>query len=265
MIELEQVSKSYTSGFFRKREARVLENVSLTIKKGETLGLVGESGSGKSTLGRIMIRLAEPSAGRVLFEGSDLFALGKSAMRQLRPRMQIVFQDPDTALDPRLSIGASIAEPLLIWHRADRSEMADRTAALFEMVGLQPELAGRRPFELSGGQKQRAALARALALEPEFLVLDEPTAALDLSVQAQILSLIQVLKRRMNLTMLFISHDLQLIGQMSDQVAVLHQGRVVEYGHTREVLNRPSHAYTARLVDAARESDAWFGKPAPPE
>ncbi|MFA4861877.1 ABC transporter ATP-binding protein [Methanoregula sp.] len=265
MIELEQVSKSYTSGFLHRKPASVLSNVSFTIKKGETLGLVGESGSGKSTLGRIMIRLAEPSAGRVLFEGSDLFALRKSALRQLRPRMQIVFQDPDTALDPRLSIGVSVAEPLEIWQRAGRHEMTDRVAGLFAMVGLQPELAGRRPFELSGGQKQRAALARALALEPEFLVLDEPTSALDLSVQAQILSLIQVIRQRMNLTILFISHDLQLIGQMSDRVVVLHQGRVVESGTTQDVLSRPQNSYTARLVDAARESDAWFGKPAQPE
>ncbi|MFA6331813.1 MAG: ATP-binding cassette domain-containing protein [Methanoregula sp.] len=260
MIELTSVSKYYSSGFFSRKRTCVVDDVSLVIRQGETLGLAGESGSGKSTLARMMIRLVEPSAGRIVFDGIDLLALRKPALRQLRPRMQIVFQDPDTALDPRLTIGASVAEPLVVWQQAGRHERDDRVAELFGMVGLQPELAVRRPFELSGGQKQRAALARAIALEPEFLVLDEPTAALDLSVQAQILSLIQVLRKRMNLTLLFISHDLQLIGRMSDSLAVLHEGRIVESGKTAEVLRRPSDPYTIRLLEAAREGEVWFGK-----
>jgi len=263
MIELEHVSKYYSSGFLDRKRTTAVEDVSISIKKGKTLGLVGESGSGKSTLGRIMIRLAEPSAGKVMFDGIDLLALKKPALRKLRPRMQIVFQDPDTALNPRMTIGASVAEPLIIWGKVGHRETDDRVSELFGMVGLQPDLASRRPFELSGGQKQRAALARALALEPEFLVLDEPTAALDLSVQAQILSLVQVLQKRMNLTLLFISHDLQLIGQMSDTVAVLHKGRVAESGKTADLLRCPSHPYTIRLVEAARVSEAWFGKESP--
>jgi peptide/nickel transport system ATP-binding protein len=260
MIELEQVSKYYTSGFLRRNRTAAVEDVSLTIRRGETLGLVGESGSGKSTLGRIMVHLTTPSAGRVLFDGIDFAVLKRPALRQLRPRMQIVFQDPETALDPRMTIGASVAEPLVVWQRGTKNEIQDRVAGLFEMVGLQPALAVRRPFELSGGQKQRAALARALALGPEFLVLDEPTAALDLSVQAQILSLVQVLQQRMNLTILFISHDLQLIEQMSDSVVVLHDGHVVESGPTGACLHHPAHPYTASLVQAAMESDAWLGK-----
>jgi peptide/nickel transport system ATP-binding protein len=260
MIELEHVSKYYASGFLRRNRTTAVGDVSLAIRRGETMGLVGESGSGKTTLGRIMVRLTAPSAGRVLFDGIDLASIGRPALRQLRPRMQIVFQDPETALDPRMTIGASVAEPLVIWQRGTGNEIRDRVAGLFGMVGLQPELADRRPFELSGGQKQRAALARALALEPEFLVLDEPTAALDLSVQAQILSLVRVIQQRMNLTILFISHDLQLIEQMSDSMIVLHNGHVVESGPTKECLHRPAHPYTASLVQAARESDAWLGK-----
>lgn len=260
MIELTDISKYYSVGFLTRKRTYAVEDVSLTIRKGGTFGLAGESGSGKSTLARMMIRLIPPSSGRIVFDGIDLLALNRPALRQLRPRMQIVFQDPDTALDPRLSIGSSVAEPLVVWQRLSRHDRDDRVAELFGMVGLQPELADRRPFELSGGQKQRAALARALALAPDFLVLDEPTAALDLSVQAQILSLVQVLQKRMNLTLLFISHDLRILALMSDTLGVMQGGHLVECGKTREILERPSHPYTRRLVDAARESEAWFGK-----
>ncbi|MDD5142784.1 ATP-binding cassette domain-containing protein [Methanoregula sp.] len=258
MIELCSVSKYYTSGFFKQKQTYAVRDVSFSIRKGDTLGLVGESGSGKSTIGRMALRLTEPSAGRIVFDGIDLLAQKKPALREIRPRMQIVFQDPDTALDPRFPIGESVAEPLAVWHRAFRHEREDRVAALFEMVGLQPELAGRRPFELSGGQKQRAAIARAIALEPEFLVLDEPTAALDLSVQAQILSLIQVLKKRMNLTILFISHNLAVVERMSDSLAVLHKGVLVESGRTAEVLEHPQDLFTRQLVDAANGSYPFF-------
>lgn len=260
MIELSHVSKYYTTGFFRRTRTAAVEDLSLTIPRGTCFGLVGESGSGKSTAGRLMLRLAEPSSGTILFDGIDLTRLKKSALRMIRPRMQIVFQDPDTALDPRMTLGASVAEPLLVWDRADRHEADDRVLELFEMVGLQPELAGRYPFELSGGQRQRAALARAVALEPDFLVLDEPTSALDLSVQAQILSLVQVLRARLDLTILFISHDLQVVSLMSDTIGVMQGGHLMEYGKMHEILEHPSHPYTARLVAAAQEGDAWMGK-----
>lgn len=260
MIELTRVSKYYSTGFFRRTRTSAVEDLSLTITRGTCLGLVGESGSGKSTAGRLMLRLTDPSAGSIVFDGIDLTRISKAALRKVRPRMQIVFQDPDTALDPRMTLGASVAEPLLVWDRAGRRDAKDRVLDLFEMVGLQPELVGRYPFELSGGQRQRAALARAIALEPDFLVLDEPTSALDLSVQAQILNLVQVLRARLGLTLLFISHDLQVVALMSDTVGVMQGGHLVECGKSREILERPSHPYTARLVAAAREGDAWMGK-----
>ena len=169
----------------------------------------------------------------------------------------------DTALNPRMTVRDCVAEPLRIWERARPHEMEDRVLGLLDQVGIQPDLIGRYPFELSGGQKQRVALARALALEPEFIVADEPTAALDLSVQAQILGLLQDVRKRTGLTLLFISHDLEVVAQMCDQIAVMHAGSVVEQGTARDILNSPSNPYTARLVAAAKESEVWFGKQRP--
>lgn len=260
MLELANITKYYTSGFFRKQKNVAVENVSLSLRNGETLGLVGESGSGKSTLGRIALRLIEPSSGTVRFDGVDLATLSRPALRHFRKRMQILFQDPDTSLDPRMTVHDCVAEPFRIWHLAKPREMEDRIPELLELVGLQPDLASRYPFEISGGQKQRVALARVLALNPEFIVADEPTAALDLSVQAQVLSLLKEIQRKRNLTLLFISHDLQVIGKMSDTVAVLHEGKIVEIGRTPDVLERPQHPYTAGMIAAARTSEAWFGK-----
>ena len=260
MIDLEGITKIYPRGFLRRQKSVAVNNVTLSIKKGETLGLVGESGSGKSSLGRIALRLIEPTSGTVRFEGTDLTKLSGREIRKFRPRMQILFQDPDTALDPRMTVRQSVAEPLAIWNCMGKEEMGDRIAGLLELVGLTPDLIDRYPFEISGGQKQRVALARVLTLNPEFLVADEPTAALDLSVQAQVLSLIKNIQRKTNLTLLFISHDLQVIGQMSDRVAVMHQGSIVEHGTVEDILNNPQDAYTRQLVAAARESEAWLGK-----
>jgi ABC-type oligopeptide transport system ATPase subunit len=260
MIELDAVTKVYTKGFLRRQKTVAVNNVSLFIKKGESLGLVGESGSGKTTLGRIALRLIEPTSGTVRFDGVNLTSLSRSALRQIRPRMQIVFQDPDTSLDPRMTVRECIAEPLKIWNLVKPHGQEDRVLELLELVGLQQDLIGRYPFEISGGQKQRVALARVLALKPDFIVADEPTAALDLSVQAQILSLIKTVQKKTNLTLLFISHDLQVIGQMSDTVAVMHEGRIVERGSTREILHTPQDPYTKKLVAAAYESEAWLGK-----
>lgn len=260
MIELSTVTKVYTKGFLRRQKTVAVNNVSLFIKKGESLGLVGESGSGKTTLGRIALRLLEPTSGTVRFDGVNLTSLSRSALRQIRPRMQIVFQDPDTSLDPRMTVKECIAEPMKIWHLAELNEQKDRVLELMDLVGLQPDLIDRYPFEISGGQKQRVALARVLALKPEFIVADEPTAALDLSVQAQILALIKTVQKQTNVTLLFISHDLQVIGQMSDTVAVMHEGRIVEQGTPREILDTPQDPYTRKLIASAYASEAWLGK-----
>jgi ABC-type glutathione transport system ATPase component len=260
MIELDGITKIYSRGFLRRQKTVAVDNVTLSIKKGETLGLVGESGSGKSTLGRITLRLIEPTSGAVRFDGTDLTQLSGKELRKFRPRMQILFQDPDTALDPRMTVRQCVEEPLAIWSLRGKEETEDRIAGLLGQVGLSPDLIDRYPFEISGGQKQRVALARVLTLNPGFLVADEPTAALDLSVQAQVLSLIKTIQKRTNLTLLFISHDLQVIGQMSDRVAVMHAGSIVEQGGVRDILTNPRHEYTRQLLAAAKESEAWLGK-----
>jgi ABC-type glutathione transport system ATPase component len=260
MLELAHITKYYTRGFLQKEKTLALDDVSLSIRKGETLGLVGESGSGKTTLGRIALRLIEPSEGTVRFDGVDLTRLSRGALRRYRARMQIIFQDPDTSLNPCMTIHDCMAEPLRIWRLAGPREIADRIPELLELVGLPQDLASRHPFEISGGQKQRVALARVLALDPAFIVADEPTSALDLSVQAQVLSLLQEIQRKRNLTVLFISHDLQVIERMSDTVAVLHKGKIVAQGKTSVVLKKPQDPYTTHLIAAARESEAWFGK-----
>jgi ABC-type glutathione transport system ATPase component len=260
MIELEHITKYYSRGFFRKQKSVAVDDVSLSIRKGQTLGLVGESGSGKTTLGRIALLLVEPSTGTVRFDGVDLTALPRSALRKYRQRMQIIFQDPDTSLNPRMTVRDCVAEPLKIWNLAGPREIEDRIAELLEHVGLQPDLASRYPFEISGGQKQRVALARVLALDPEFIVADEPTAALDLSVQAQVLSLLKEVQRKRNISLLFISHDLQVIEQMSDSIAVLHKGNIVEQGTTPGILQNPHDSFTIRMIAASRQGAAWFGK-----
>jgi ABC-type glutathione transport system ATPase component len=260
MLELEHVTKVYSRGFLRHQKTVALHDVSLSVRKGETLGLVGESGSGKSTLWRIALRLEQPSSGTVHFDGTDLTALSRAGMRRFRPRMQILFQDPDTSLDPRMTVAKSIMEPMEIWGPSGRAEREERMYSLLGQVGLTPDLAGRYPFEISGGQRQRIMLARVLSLSPEFLVADEPTSALDLSVQAQVIALIRELRARTGMTLLFISHDLEIIRQVSDRVGVLHEGRLVELRPTEDLFNAPEHPYTAGLVAASQEADVWFGK-----
>jgi ABC-type glutathione transport system ATPase component len=259
MLELENITKCYTSGFFRNQRSQAVDDVSLSIRRGETLGLVGESGSGKTTLGRIALRLIESSSGTVRFDGVDLTVLSRRALRPFHRRMQILFQDPDGSLDPRMTVHDCVAEPFNVWNLAGPREIEDRIPELLEQVGLQPDLASRYPFEISGGQKQRVTLARVLALDPEFIVADEPTAALDLSVQAQVLSLLKEIQRKRNLTLLFISHDLQVVETMSDRIAVMHNGKIVEQGTPEAILEHPEDHYTAMMVAAARESEAWFG------
>lgn len=260
MIELDSVTKVFSSGYFAREKKTALHNVSLSLKKGEIMGVVGESGSGKSTLGRIALRLTEPSSGTVYFDNINLTSLSKSALRQIRPRIQIIFQDPDTVLDPFMTIRKSISEPIKIWQRHSNHEIDDKVDELLDLVGLQRDLVSRYPFELSGGQKQRAAIARALALEPEFIVADEPTSALDLSVQAQILSLLKEIQKKNNLTLLFISHDLQVIKSMTDRVSVMKDGKLLEIAKTDDLFSTPEDPYTQALIEQTYKTTTWFGK-----
>jgi ABC-type oligopeptide transport system ATPase subunit len=255
MIRTEHLSKIYQSGFFRRHRVDAVRDVSIGIRKGETLGLFGESGCGKTTLGRTLIRLTEPTSGKIWFDGTDLTALPERDLVRFRQRMQIVFQDPYSSLNPRMTIGDCIEEPLLVQGRTRRHERTDRVLGLLELVGLQADVLKRHPYELSGGQNQRVVLARALSLEPEFLVADEPTSALDLSVQAQLLTLIRHVQKTMDLTVLFISHDLQVVRSMSDRVAVMKSGMIIETGTVSEIFECPSHPYTRDLVSASQSID----------
>jgi oligopeptide transport system ATP-binding protein len=229
---------------------RAVDGVDLTLRRGECLALVGESGSGKTTLGRCAIRLVEPTAGRIAFDGEDLLALGGAELRRSRRRFQMVFQDPYDSLDPRQRLGAAVAEPLEIHTSLDRAGRARRTAELLEMVGLAAELGGRYPHELSGGQRQRVGIARALAAGPDLVVADEPVSSLDVTVRSQVLDLLAGLRERLGLTLLLISHDLAAVERLADRVAVMYLGRIVEIGARRDVLLRPLHPYTVSLLSA---------------
>jgi oligopeptide/dipeptide ABC transporter ATP-binding protein len=235
--------------------ARAVDGVSLTLAHGETLGIVGESGSGKSTLARLMLRLIEPTSGTVHFDGGELTRLGSRALRAQRRDMQIVFQDPYASLDPRLSVGAIIAEPLEIHGIGDRAGRQRRVAELLDLVGLEPAAARRYPHEFSGGQRQRIGIARAIALEPKLLVLDEPVSALDVSIQSQILNLLLDLKERLGLSYIFISHDLAVVEHVSDRVAVMYLGHIVEMTTATALYAKPAHPYTEALMSAAPEPD----------
>jgi oligopeptide/dipeptide ABC transporter ATP-binding protein len=243
-------------GLFRSgAPVRAVDGVSFSIDEGRTLALVGESGSGKSTVGRTLLRLIEPTSGSAVFEGRDLFRLPPSELRATRRRMQIVFQDPQSSLDPRMTLGRSVAEGIEIHRLARGAEIGRRVAALFEEVGLDPEFAARYPHECSGGQRQRVGIARALAVEPRFIVLDEPVSALDVSVQAQVVNLLADLQRARGLSYLFIAHDLAVVRQLAHDVAVMYLGRLVETGPVEEVLGHPRHPYTQVLLAAVPEPD----------
>jgi len=240
-----------TGRWGKPQPVRAVDGVSLHVAQGETLGIVGESGSGKSTTGRMLLGLEAPDAGDLRLDGAAMPAIGSPAWRRLRTRVQMIFQDPMGALDRRMPLAAQIAEPLVIHGIGDAAGRAARVAELLDSVGLSADLATRYPHEVSGGQRQRAVLARALAIAPDLLVCDEPVSALDVSVQAQVVNLLADLQARLGLAMIFISHDLRVVRQVSRRIAVMYLGRIVEEGHADDLFAAPGHPYTRALVSAA--------------
>ena len=239
---------------FPSRDGRgvvhALDGVDVTLRPGETLGIVGESGCGKSTLGRVLLRLIEPDAGTLRFDGVDLLSLDRQELRRRRRDMQLIFQDPYASLDPRMSIGSILAEPLAIHRIGTARQRREKVAELLELVGLSADAARRYPHEFSGGQRQRIGIARAIALEPKLVIADEPVSALDVSIQSQILNLLMELKERLGLSYIFISHDLAVVEHVSDRVAVMYLGQIVETADTEALYRNPSHPYTRALISA---------------
>ncbi len=246
-----------TAGVFRRQVGNVkaVDNVSFTIFEGETLGLVGESGCGKSTCGRAILRLYEPTAGAVRIDGTDVIAASSDTLRQMRPKMQMVFQDPQASLNPRMTVAAIIGEPLDEHTKLSKAEKLAKIYALMDQVGLNRDFANRYPHEFSGGQRQRIGIARALALNPKFIVCDEPIAALDVSIQAQVVNLLEELQDSLGLTYLFISHDLSMVRHIADRVAVMYLGQIVELAPRDAIYAEPLHPYTQALLSAVPEPD----------
>lgn len=253
LLEAENLVKEFPA---RRGKVHAVSDVSLCIYRGETLALVGESGCGKSTLGRMLLRLIEPTSGRLRYDGQNLLALKPEKMRETRRRMQIIFQDPYASLNPRMSIGRIIEEPLLT-HKIgeNRQERQSIVHSLMDKVGIRPEFYSRYPHQFSGGQRQRVGIARALALNPELIVCDEPVSALDVSIQAQILNLLRDLQKELGLTYLFISHDLGVVRYISDRVCVMFLGRLCEIGGTKELYQSPIHPYTRFLMESVPKPD----------
>ena len=255
IVEARDLTKRFHTGgsFGKGHDVLAVDNVSLTIQAGEAFGLVGESGSGKSTLGRLLLRLEEPTSGQLFFEGTDITHLKERELRPLRRHMQVVFQDPFTALNPWMTVRQAIAEPLRIVRRLSQSDAAAEIRRLLDLVGMSAASQDRLPKEFSGGQRQRICLARALALEPRLLILDEPTSALDVSVQAQILNLLSDMHRDLGLTYLLITHDLAVVAYLCSRVGVMRRGQLLEIASREEFVARPGHEYTRMLRDAVPE------------
>ncbi|HTI29611.1 MAG TPA: oligopeptide/dipeptide ABC transporter ATP-binding protein, partial [Methylomirabilota bacterium] len=262
LVQVEHLAEYFplTGGIFQRKvgDVKAVDDVSFTIRRGETLGLVGESGCGKTTVGRLLLRLIEPTAGRILFggkEGVDITRLSGRDLKPFRRRMQIIFQDPYASLDPRSPIGTAIGEGLRIHGIGTRSEQADKVAAMMKLVGLQPYHARRYPHEFSGGQRQRIGIARALVLEPDLLVCDEPVSALDVSIQAQVLNLLRSLQRELGLTYLFVAHNMGVVEHISDRVAVMYLGALTEVASAADTYSQPLHPYTIALLSAVPSTD----------
>jgi oligopeptide transport system ATP-binding protein len=260
ILELRDVKTHFPvhTGFLVKRHAgavRAVDGVSLAVRQGEVLGLVGESGCGKSTLARTILQLVPATGGAVILNGLNLGEASRTELQACRSDLQMIFQDPYASLNPRMTVSATLAEPLLVHKICPPSEVRTRVAELMSLVGLAPRLARKYPHEFSGGQRQRIAIARALALRPKVIVADEPVSALDVSIQAQILNLLSQLCRGMNLTLIFIAHDLSVVRHISDRVAVMYLGRIVELGPAEDVIDRPRHPYTRALVSAIPVAD----------
>ena len=255
MIRVENIKKYFPikGGFFNKKtgDVKAVENVSFEIPEGEILGLVGESGSGKSTLGRSLIRLIEPTNGKIFYNNKDITKFSEKEMRKLRKDFQIIFQDPYASLDPRKKIFDIISQGISIHSKMNKSQIYDKVLEIIKDVGLQEEHLSRYPHEFSGGQRQRIGIARALVLDPKFIIADEPVSALDVTIQAQILNLILALKEKYSLTILFISHDLSVINQIADRVMVMYLGHIVEIASTKNLFSNPRHPYTRSLIETA--------------
>jgi peptide/nickel transport system ATP-binding protein/oligopeptide transport system ATP-binding protein len=253
LLEVHNLVKEFTrtQGIFRRvAPVRAVDGVSFSIAEGETFGLVGESGSGKTTTGRCILRLIEPTSGEVRFRGRDVLRFSRREMREARRDMQIVFQDPYSSLNPRMRVGDIVEEPLIIHKTGPKRERRARVEELFGLVGLDPAQLARYPHQFSGGQRQRIGLARALALNPSFIIADEPVSALDVSVQAQVVNLLMDLQQQLHLTYLFIAHDLRLVRHICSRVAVMYLGRIVEMGETARLFEAPAHPYTRALLSA---------------